>query len=156
MISLSDMRQGRSRCRLPGGSNVCLLNSGSKYLQNSSRMQKISIKSHREWVLFISFWFSAIKIRINSHFHNFSRLFSQINPCHRENVWRWDGIHLPWLSGHKKGDPVQESPSKIIHLIVKTVVMYIFYNIVKVSTAKECLISLNHKFSPIFSRLFML
>ena len=30
---------------LAGGSNVCLLNSGSKYLQNSSRMQKISIKS---------------------------------------------------------------------------------------------------------------
>ena len=31
--------------RAGGGSNVCLLNSGSKYLQNSSRMQKISIKS---------------------------------------------------------------------------------------------------------------
>ena len=45
MISLSDMRQGRSQCRLPGVFNVCLLNSGSKYLQNSSRMQKISIKS---------------------------------------------------------------------------------------------------------------
>ena len=29
MISLSDMRQGRSRCRLPGVPNVCLLNSGS-------------------------------------------------------------------------------------------------------------------------------
>ena len=44
MTSLSDMRQGRLRCRLPGVPKVCLLNSGSKYLQNSSRIQKISIK----------------------------------------------------------------------------------------------------------------
>ena len=33
--------------------------------------------------------------------------------------------------------------------------MYIFYNIVKVSTAKECLISLNHKFSPMFSAFYV-
>ncbi len=35
---------GRLRRRLPEVSSVCFFNSGAKYLQNSSRIQKNSIK----------------------------------------------------------------------------------------------------------------
>ena len=35
---------GMVRRRLPGTSTMCFFNSGAKYLQNSSRIQKISIK----------------------------------------------------------------------------------------------------------------
>ena len=43
ITSLSDMRHGLLRRRLLPVSNVCFFNSGVKYLQNSSRIQKISI-----------------------------------------------------------------------------------------------------------------
>ena len=44
ITSLSDMRHWRLRRRLPQVSSVCFFSSGAKYLQNSSRIQKISIK----------------------------------------------------------------------------------------------------------------
>ena len=43
ITSLSDMRHGRLRRRLPDVSSVCFFSLGAKYLQNSSRIQKISI-----------------------------------------------------------------------------------------------------------------
>ena len=43
MVALSDMRPGRFRCCFPEVEIARFLSSGSKYLQNSSREQKISI-----------------------------------------------------------------------------------------------------------------
>ncbi len=42
--SMSDIRLGRLRWRLLGTPNVCFFCFGAKYLQNSSRIQKIPIK----------------------------------------------------------------------------------------------------------------
>ena len=44
ITSLLDKRLGRLRCRLLGAHTVRFFISGDKYLQNSSRIQKISIK----------------------------------------------------------------------------------------------------------------
>ena len=44
ITSLSERRHGRLRRRLPEVSTMCFFNSGVKYLQNSSRIQKILMK----------------------------------------------------------------------------------------------------------------